>query len=194
MADKNSNEITIKIIDTKENLIKLLIEKGFKKGRKFSLDDYYFIPDNIDINKFSAREILSKAIIIRYITEGNKVFKKVTFKRKNIDENGNILSQDSINCDIENIDDAKKLFSAIGYNEIMNIKENDVIYCKDNFELALKFIDNGDILIEIETEENTEWDSIEKLINIIEKLHLPMEKNNYFVKKAENALNKLLKR
>ena len=194
MADKNSNEITIKIIDTKENLIKLLIEKGFEKGREFSLDDYYFIPDNIDINKFSAREILSKAIIIRYITEGNKVFKKVTFKRKNIDENGNIWSQDSINCDIENIDDAKKLFNAIGYKEIMNIKENDVIYYKDNFELALKFIDNGDILIEIETEENTEWDSIEKLINIIEKLHLPMEKNNYFVKKAENALNKLLKR
>ena len=194
MADKNSNEITIKIIDTKENLIKLLIEKGFKKGREFSLDDYYFIPDNIDINKFSAREILAKAIIIRYITEENKVFKKITFKRKNIDENGNILSQDSINCDIENIDDAKKLFNAIGYKEIMNIKENDVIYYKDNFELALKFIDNGDILIEIETEENTEWDSIEKLINIIEKLHLPMEKNNYFVKKAENALNKLLKR
>ena len=32
----------------------------------------------------------------------------LTFKRKNIDENGNILSQDSVNVDILNIEDAKK--------------------------------------------------------------------------------------
>ena len=70
MSEKKSNEVTIKIVDTKENLIKLLEEKGFKKGNTFSLDDYYFIPNNIDLDKLSTREILSKAVIIRYITEG----------------------------------------------------------------------------------------------------------------------------
>ena len=76
----------------------------------------------------------------------------------------------------------------------MNIKENDIIYYKDGFELALKFIKNGDFLIEIETEENTEWDTINKIKKIIEELNLPIQKNNYFVKKAENELNKILKR
>ena len=194
MSDKKSNEVTIKVIDTKENLIKILLNKGFKKGVEFSLDDYYYISNNIDIDKLSTREILSKAIILRYITEGDKIFQTITFKTKNIDEKGNILSQDSINCDIKNIEDAKKLFKAIGYSEIMNIKESDIVYYKDDFELALKFIKNGDLLIEIETEENTKWDTTDKIIKIVEELNLPIEKNNYFIKKAEDALNRLLKR
>ena len=194
MSNKSSNEITIRVICTKENLIKILLNNGFKEGRKFSLDDYYFIPDNIDIDKLSTREILSKAVIIRHIVDGDKIIEKITFKRKNIDERGDILSQDSINCDIENIEDAKKLFKAIGYSEIMNIKENDIIYYKNNFELALKFIENSDFLIEVETEENTKWDTIDKIKRIIDELNLPIEKNNYFIKKAEITLNKLLNR
>lgn len=194
MSKKESNEITVKIMCTKKQLIEILKDRGFKSGRKFSLDDYYFVPNNIDIDRLSSREILSKSIIIRYIIDDGKIVQKITFKRKHIDEAGNILSQDSINCDIQNIEDAKKLFNAIGYIEIMNIKENDIIYYKDNFELALKFIDNGDLLIEIETEENTEWDTTDKIKEIINKIELPIEKNNYFVKKAENELNKKLKR
>lgn len=194
MSNKKSNEVTIRIICNKEELIKILKDSGFKRGKEFSLDDYYFIPNNIDIAKLSTRDILAKAIIIRYIIDDGKVIQKITFKRKNIDEQGNILSQDSINCDISNIEDAKKLFQSIGYSEIMNIKENDVIYYKDNFELALKFVKNGDLLIEIETEENTEWDTIDKIKQIIDNINLPIEKNKYFIKKAENELNKILKR
>ena len=194
MSNKESNEVTVKIISTKEELITLLTSKGFKKGREFSLDDYYFIPNNLDIDKLSTREILAKAVIIRYIIDDGDIIQKITFKRKNIDEAGNILSQDSVNCDVLNIEDAKKLFLAIGYSQIMNIKENDIIYYKDCFELALKFINNGDFLIEIETEENTEWDTINKIKEIIKKIGLPIQKNNYFVKKAENELNKILKR
>ena len=194
MSSKESNEVTIKVISTKEELVKILADKKFKRGREFSLDDYYFIPNDIDKDKLSTREILSKAVIIRYIIDENKIIQKITFKRKNIDEKGNILSQDSINCDIKDIEDAKRLFEAIGYSEIMNIKENDIIYYKNNFELALKFVKNGDLLIEIETEENTEWDTIDKIKKIIEELNLPIEKNNYFIKKAENELNKILKR
>lgn len=76
----------------------------------------------------------------------------------------------------------------------MNIKENDIIYYKDNFEITLKFVKNSDFLVEIETEENTAWDTIDKIKEIIDKIDLPIEKNNYFVKKAENELNKILKR
>lgn len=194
MSNKESNEVTVKIISTKEELINLLTSKGFKKGREFSLDDYYFIPNNLDIDKLSTREILAKAVIIRYIIDDGDIIQKITFKRKNIDEAGNILSQDSVNCDVLNIEDAKKLFLAIGYSQIMNIKENDIIYYKDGFEFALKFIKNGDFLIEIETEENTEWDTINKIKEIIDKIGLPIQKNNYFVKKAEDELNKILKR
>lgn len=89
--------------------------------------------------------------------------KLITFKIKNFDEAGNILNQEAVNCDIMEIEDAKKLLKAIGYKEIMNIKEDDKVYEKDGLQLAIKDIKNGNNLIEIETEENEELNTIEKI-------------------------------
>ena len=194
MAEKVENEITVKVVCSKNELLDYLIKQGFKEGRTFSLDDYYYIPSELDIQNMTTREILSKAIILRYIVDDGKIIQKITFKVKNIDDNGDIISKKAINCDILNIEDAKKLFESLDYYEIMNIKENDIIYYKNKFELAIKFIENSDILIEIETESNTEWDTIEKIKTIISEMKLPIEKGEYFIKKAENELNKILKR
>ncbi|MBR2241123.1 MAG: hypothetical protein IJ890_07085 [Clostridia bacterium] len=194
MSVKEENEITVKVICSKDELLKCLTNKGFKSGRTFSLDDYYFIPNSLNIKSMSTREIIAKAVIIRYIVNDGKVSQKVTFKIKDIADNGDIISQRAINCNVYNIDEAKKLFEALGYYEIMNIKENDIVYSKDGFELAIKFIENSNILIEIETEPNTEWDTIEKIKNIISQLNIPIEKDKYFIKKAEDELNKILKR
>ena len=194
MAEKEENEITVKVLCSENELLDCLIKQGFKEGRTFSLDDYYYIPSELDIQNMTTREILSKAIILRYIVDGEKTIQKIMYKIKNIADNGDIISQKAINCDVLNIEDAKKLFKSLDYYEIMNIKENDIIYYKNKFELAIKFIENGDILIEIETEANTEWDTIEKIKKIISEMKLPIEKGEYFIKKAEIELNKILKR
>lgn len=194
MSEKEENEITVKVTCLKDELLESLTKQGFKAGRIFSLDDYYYIPSALDIQNMTTREILSKAIILRYIVDDGRIIQKITFKIKNIADNGDIISQKAINCDVLDIEDAKKIFNSIGYHEIMNIKENDIIYHKNKFELAIKFIENGDTLIEIETEPNTEWDSIEKIKTIISEIDIPIEKDRYFIKKAENELNKILKR
>ncbi len=191
MAVKMDNEITVRVICSDEDLLKQLREKGFKEGRKFTLDDYYFVPKNIDISKLSVREVLSKAIIIRYIVDSGKVFQTISFKFKDINEAGEIVNQKAINCNIYSIEEAKKLFEAIGYYEIMNIKESDIIYYQNDFELAIKFIKNSNTLIEIETD--SKYDTIDKLINKVKEIKLPIEENNYFVKKAEEELIKILK-
>mgnify|MGYP002524888328 FL=1 len=84
------------------------------------------------------------------------------------------------------------LFYELGYYQIMNIKESDVIYFKDELELAIKFIENGNTLIQIETNKN--FETVDKLKKLVKELEIPIENNNYFVKKAEDALNKLLNR
>ncbi len=191
MAVKMDNEITVRVICSDEDLLKQLREKGFKEGRKFTLDDYYFVPKNIDISKLSVREILSKAIIIRYIVDSGKVLQTISFKIKDINEAGEIVNQKAINCNIYSIEEAKKLFEAIGYYEIINIKESDIIYYQNDFELAIKFIKNSNTLIEIETD--SKYDTIDKLINKVKEIKLPIEENNYFVKKVEEELIKILK-
>ena len=194
MAIKEENEVTVKVICPKDELISFLENQEFKLGKEFSLDDYYYIPSSLNIENMSTREILSNAIILRYIVDDGKIVQKITYKIKNIAKNGDIINQKTINCNVQNIEDAKKIFEALDYYEIMNIKEDDVIYSKNDFELAIKFIENSDILIEIETEVDTKWDTIEKIKNIITEINLPIEKDNYFIKKAENELDKILKR
>ena len=192
MSLKESNEITVKIKCELNEFYKIVKEKGFKIIDKFSMDDTYFIPKEVDLNEINTRDILSKAVLVRDIIgkTSNKRTKLITYKIKNIDENGNILNQESINCNILNIEDAKKLLKAIGYEEIMNIKEEDIVYEKDGFELAIKNINNGDKLIEIE--ETEELNTIEKLIQKVNEIGIPIYTDNYFVKKAEIELDKIL--
>ena len=192
MSQKNSNEITIKIKCKPNELYKILEEKGYKTTRKFTMDDTYFIPKETQLDKNNTRKILSKAVLVRDIKDktSNKRTKLITFKIKNYDEYGNIISQESTNCNILEIDEAKKLLKSIGYKEIMNIKENDIVYEKDGFKLAIKDIENGDNLIEIE--ENDELDTTEKLIQKVNEIGIPIYTDNYFMKKAEIELDKIL--
>lgn len=187
-----SNEITLKLMCSIEELCKILENKGFEIIEKFLLDDTYFIPEDLKIENMTPREILESAVLLRDITEyipANRVM-KLTFKKKHIDENGVILKQSKVDCDIKDVDSGKKFIEAIGYKEIMNIKENDVVYEKDGFAIAIKDIVNGDKLIEVE--ETDELDTIEKLKQKIVELQIPIDTNDYFVKKAEIELKKVL--
>lgn len=190
MPIKQENEITIRILCLKEELIKHLEEKGLKKGRKFRLDDHYLIPKMLKIEELTVREILSKAVIIRNIDNDGKKVNKITFKKKNINEKGEIVSQTATSCEVIDYTEGIKLFEELEYYEIMNIIEDDIIYYNDKIELAIKDIENGDLLIETETNKNIT--TIEELKKIIEKLEIPFEKDNYFVKKAEERLRGIL--
>ena len=196
MGLKENNEITVKIKCNLDELYNILEKKDFKIVDKFSMDDAYFVPNEIDLDKTNSREILMQAVLVRDITGkiSNRRTKKMTFKIKKFDEYGNILSQSAVNCDILNTDDAKKLLNAIGYQEIMNIKENDIVYEKDGLQLAIKDIENSDNLIEIETTESADLNTIEKLIKKINEIEIPIYTDNYFVKKAEIELDKILRR
>ena len=190
MPIKQENEITIRILCSKEELIKHLEEKGLKKGRKFRLNDHYLIPKTLKLEELTIREILSKAVIIRNIENDGKIVNKITFKKKNINEKGEIVSQAATSCEVMDYTEGIRLFEELGYYEIMNIIEDDIIYYNDKIELAIKDVYNGDLLIETETNNNIT--TIEELKEIIESLEIPFEKDNYFVKKAEERLGKVL--
>lgn len=196
MEIKQSNEITVKIKGDLIEFYKTVEKKGFKLVDEFSMDDTYLIPTSLDVDNTTTRDILSKAVLVRDIRgkTARRTTKKITFTIKNFDTKGNILNQESINCDIVNTEDAKKLLQVLGYREIMNIKEDDKVYEKDGFELAIKDIKNAEKLIEIETENNEEFNTIDKLIRKVNEIDIPIYKDNYFVKKAEIELNKILER
>lgn len=196
MSLKKSNEITVKIKGNLKEFYKIIESKNFKIIDEFSMNDSYFIPEKLKLSEMSTRKILSNAILIRDIRDkiSGETVKKITFKIKQFDEDGNIVNQSAINCNVYEVEEAKKLFEAIGYKQIMNIYEEDIVYEKDGFQLAIKDIKNGEKLIEVETEEREELNTIDKLIKKINEINIPIYTDNYFVKKAEIELDKILGR
>ena len=187
MEIKNNNEITVKVNTSINEMEEILKSKDFKLSDKFTCEDYYFISKNIEIKK-TVREILKKVIIVRQV----KNDKVLVFKKKEIDENGNILKQEKFECNILDIKEAKEFLEAIGYKNIMNILEEDICYSKNGLELLLKDIKNSNILMEIETQDIDGFRTIEDLKEKLLKLNLPIDINNFFVKKAEVELEKVI--
>jgi len=184
-----NNEITVKLKCNIEEICKILENKEFQFVEKYLLDDSYYIPSTINIKEMSEREILSKAIILRNIEGYIPKYQesKFTYKHKEFDKNGDIVKQSKVECKIIDSNDGKKFLEAINYSMIMQIKEIDYIYKKDQLQINIKDIQNGDKLIEIEENEQ-----IDKIKEELEKLNIPIYTNDYFIKKAEIELKKIL--
>lgn len=190
-----SNEITIRLKCNIDEICRILEDKDFILVEKYLLDDTYYILQNLNIKEMTIREILSNAIILRDIVGKFPKYNetKFTHKNKEIDKCGNIIKQNKIDCSILKLEDGKKFLKAINYKEILHIKENDIVYEKEGFQISIKEILNGENLIEIE--ENEKFDTIDKIKQKLNELEIPKDKidtSNYFVKKAEIELKKIL--
>lgn len=195
-----SNEITIRLKCSIDEIHDILENKGFKVIDKFEVEDTYYISKDIDITKLSSREILNYYILIRNIKQyepsefiNSYEIIKITYKHKNIASNGDIISQEKYDCEIKELEQGKKLLKAMDYKELMKTKEKNRVYYKEGLEIEVKDIEDGDNLIEVETvENNKELNTIDKLKQKIRRLNIPIDESNFFVKKAEIKLKKVL--
>ena len=194
---KKSNEVTLRIKGDINEFKKTLEEKGYKQTDHYILYDAFMVPENLEIEKLSTRDIISKAIIIRKVEDiaKNETRRDMSYKMKKFKEKGEIVEQKSTRLKVLDCDDAENFMSTIGYKKIMNIKEEDCGYQKDGKNITTKDVKNGDKMIESETEENNpEFDTIEKIKECLKAEGLPLEFNDCFIKKAEVELNKILNR
>lgn len=188
---KENNEITVRANCSLEQLEKEIKDFGFVENNRYYFSDIFLIPNEIDILKENTRDILKKAVLLR---EGkgittNKNSKKIVFKKKVLNENGEIISQSAEKCRIEDIQDAKNLFLAIGYKELMKTMELHIAYIKDDTLLVVKDTKNLGIILEIET--SKKYNTIDKLTQLLKSMNLSVDLTNLFVKKAEEELDKI---
>ena len=69
-------------------------------------------------------DVLSKTIIIREVI-GDQNEKKLVYKDKKYDENGNILSSTKYSCPVINVEKMYDFLTAIGYKEIFNYLDGE---------------------------------------------------------------------
>lgn len=188
---KLENEITVEVLETKENVIKSISSNGFKLLKEYDINDIYLVKKEFQ-NCKNYNKLLNNSILIRDISEKSNTRKLITYKQKHIDDNGNILNQINANVEINNIEDAYNMLKLIGYMELMKISDHISVYQKNNGdELALQFV-NDRIYIEIEEKcEHTgkRYESLDYMKGIIKNLNLPIKDEKYYAKKAEDILN-----
>lgn len=192
MGKRNGDEITVRIKGSLDSFYELMKERDYKIIDEFILDDTFFISNDLDISNLTSREILAKAILVREVTRKERVVKLITVKKKEFDEKGFLIKNDKIECDVLDIQDAKRLLNIMGYREIMNIYETDKVFSKDKVQFAVKDIRDGDNLIEMEIGFNEGCNSLEDVIEKINDIDIPIYTDDYFIQKAEYELDKVL--
>lgn len=195
-----SNEITVRIKCSLDEMYNILKNKGFNIVDKYNLEDIYYIKRDCNVKKQLISKLLERYILIRKITQfvpsgfkDSYNINLLVLKNKDIALDGTIKNQQKKECEIQSIEQGKEFIEALGYKQLIVIREKTLVYGKGELKLAIKDIEKGENLIEIETVENfPELDSIEKIKQKINELQIPIDTNDYFVKKAEIELKKIL--
>ena len=183
-------EITVQVFETLEDIDRILKSQGFQETERFSLDDFYFTTLN-DISAVSFEQLLNKSILVREVAKSEIVY-ELMFKKKYFDEKGNVVSEEKTKAHIDNFENTLKIMSMAGLNNYLNVKNNSIIYEKDDKYFCLQIVDDLGIFIEYEEDQSVEGLAPEEKIvvmsDFLKSLGLRLG-NDFSCKKVEMLLN-----
>ena len=161
-------EITVRLNENMQSAISKLENQGFKKIRESQIDDVYMTAKLKELNKDNIQTILKKSVLLRSIKLENKEIKKITYKNKEIDKNGDVISEQKINLDCSDLEKAKDLFEHLEFEEFIRVKYKVIVYSKGKVEYAFQDVENLGVLIEYENMDDFEGKSLDE-INTVKK-------------------------
>lgn len=194
-------EITVRLNENMQSAIRKLEMQGFKKIRESEIDDVYMTSKLSELNRDNIQKILKKSVLLRKLKLENKEIKKITYKDKEIDEKGEVISEQKINLDCSDLEKAKDLFEYLEFEELIRVRYKVLVYSKDKVEYAFQEVENLGTLIEYENTEDFEGKTLEDINKTKEIMYNEIKStgicltNEKDVKKAfELILNKYFKK
>ena len=158
-------EIIVRLDENMQSAIKKLENQGFKKIRESKIDDVYMTPKLNELNKDNIQNILKKSVLLRSLKLENREIKKITYKNKEIDKNGDVISEQKINLDCSDLEKARDLFEHLEFEELIRVKYKVMVYSKDKVEYAFQDVENLGVLIEYENMDDFEGKSLDEINN-----------------------------
>ena len=143
-------EITVRLDENMQSAIRKLENQVFKKIRESKIDDIYMTSKLKELNKDNIQTILKNSVLLRSLKLENKEIKKITYKNKEIDKNGDIISEQKINLDCSDLEKAKDLFEHLEFEELIRVRYKVTVYSNDKAEYAFQDVENLGVLIEYE--------------------------------------------
>lgn len=189
-------EITVRLNEKIEDAIAKLENKGFKKIRESDIYDIYLTNLNIEIKKENIQELLRHSVLLRNLQSNGKRIKKITYKDKKLDNNGDVISEHKINLDCNDLIKAEKLFECLGFYRLIEVKYHVIVYRKEEKEFAFQIVNNLGTLIEYESINDFDQKSISEINNAKYEMLKDIKECNiaitdeYDVKKALELISK----
>ena len=183
------NEITVKLNTTYDKLHDILLKNNFIIKEEYTVKDTYMINKEINITELNDLEVLKKCILVRDVVD---IEKSLVYKNKEYDSEGNIIKQSKIKCPILDIDKGIKFMEEINYIKLFNIIDKCIVYVNNDNELVVELVNDKYVFIELESNPeyiNKKYTCYLDMINELNSYNLPIDKTNYFVKKAVLVLN-----
>ena len=161
-------EITVRLDENMQSAISKLENQGFKKIRESQIDDVYMTAKLKELNKDNIQTILKKSVLLRSLKLENKEIKKITYKNKETDKDGDIISEQKINLDCSDLEKAKDLFKHLEFEELIRVRYKVIVYSKGKVEYAFQDVENLGNLIEYENIDDFVGKSLDE-INSVKK-------------------------
>ena len=180
-------EITVRLNENIQSAMDKLEKQGFKKIRESKIDDVYMTSKLKELNKDNIQNILKKSVLLRSLKLDNKEIKKITYKNKEIDEKGDVISEQKINLDCNDLEKAKELFENLEFKELIRVKYKVVVYSKDKVEYAFQDVENLGTLIEYENVEDFEGKSLEKINNAKKKMYNEIKNTGIYITEEKDV-------
>lgn len=164
-------EITVRLNEDVKVAIKKLEKLGYKKIRESDIEDIYLTSKLNELNKDNIQYILKKSVLLRKLKLANKEIKKITYKNKEYDEKGTVISESKINLDCSDLEKAEKLFKNLDFERLVVVKYHVIVYSKGTLEYAFQIVENLGTLIEYENSDDFANKSISEIDNAKEEMY-----------------------
>ena len=160
-------EITVEVFDLREDLNRLLNDKGFLIEEKYILIDYYYSKHALEELKFfTYKDLIENSFLIRYVNDGQEKV-QLCYKNKVVNSQGIVVSEEKVRCSLGDMESAKKIFNLAGLTCWCNIKQDITVYKKDNMKFLLQEVDGLGTFIEYEEHEGMQHLSEQQKIDVL---------------------------
>ena len=143
-------EITAYVSDNLDTAIQALYQKGFVISHLGRIDDKYLSQTTEPVSEDNVLDILSRSVLLRHIQENDKIYKKITYKKKEY-LNGEVLSEEKYTIPCEDLDKAEQLFSALGFRLLVHVGYDVIGMQKGDMRFAFQVVDGLGVMVECES-------------------------------------------
>lgn len=187
-------EICVQAYTTLEELQRKLENAGFEFVENYNNSDTYFsILNENDVENVDYKTLLDSSLIVRHIMGDSCDIKNLVYKKKTLDENGNVVKEIKTKLKIDDIDKAKQMFSSLGLTCWCDYINHNYEYKKGEISIIVQYVDSLGVFIEIEEftsiKDKSDKEKFAILKDIVNSLNLPLG-SDFSCKKPYMYLNK----